>query len=89
MLFSLGELLEDFAAARARSGLTALGKLLPAIATIEVDGRRRSVSVSDLAVGSIMLISAGDRVAADSKIVADQSSLNKAAMPGESQPVTE
>ena len=39
-LFSLGELLEGFAAARARSGLSALAKLFPSQAVIEVDGER-------------------------------------------------
>ena len=49
-LFSLGELLEGFAAARARSGLSALAKLLPSKAVIEVDGERRTVDVTTLAV---------------------------------------
>lgn len=87
VLFSLGELLEGFAAERARSGLTALGRLLPTTAVIEVDGDRRTVDVSTMPVGAIMLVSAGDRVAADGKIVTGKSSLDEAAITGESQPV--
>ena len=87
VLFSLGELLEGFAAERARSGLTALGRLLPTTAVIEVDGNRQTVDVSSLPLGAMMLVSAGDRVAADGKIVGGQSSLNEAAITGESQPV--
>ena len=87
VLFSLGELLEGFAAERARSGLTALGRLLPTTAVIEVDGNRQTVDVSSLPLGAIMLVSAGDRIAADGRIVSGQSSLNEAAITGESQPV--
>ena len=87
VLFSLGELLEGFAAERARSGLTALGRLLPTTAVIEVDGERQTVEVSALPIGSIMLVSAGERIAADGRIVTGRSSLNEAAITGESAPV--
>lgn len=86
-LFSLGELLEGFAAARARSGLSALAKLLPSQAVIEIDGERRTVDVTTLAVGSIMLVSAGDRIAADGRIIDGRSEINEAAITGESRPV--
>lgn len=86
-LFSLGELLEGFAAARARSGLSALAKLLPSQAIIEVDGERRTVDVANLAVGSLMLVSAGDRIAADGRITDGRSEINEAAITGESRPV--
>ncbi len=86
-LFSLGELLEGFAAARARSGLSALAKLLPSQAVIEVDGERRTVDVTTLAIGSIMLVSAGDRIAADGRIIDGRSEINEAAITGESRPV--
>lgn len=55
VLFSLGELLEGFAAERARSGLTALGQLLPTTAVIEVDGDRRTVDVSTVPVGAVLV----------------------------------
>ncbi|QGY80215.1 heavy metal translocating P-type ATPase [Sphingorhabdus lacus] len=87
VLFSLGELLEGFAAARARSGLNSLAKLLPSQAVIEVDGERRTVDVTTLAIGSIMLVSAGDRIAADGRIIDGRSEINEAAITGESRPV--
>lgn len=79
-LFSLGELLEGFAAARARSGLSALAKLLPSQAVIEVDGERRTVDVTTLNIGAIMLVSAGDRIAADGRIINGSSALDEAAI---------
>jgi len=86
-LFSLGELLEGFAAARARSGLTALAQLLPSEATIEVDGERKTVPVTSLTVNMVMLVAPGDRLAADGTIVEGRSDLNEAAITGESSAV--
>lgn len=86
-LFSLGELLEGFAAARARSGLTALAQLLPSEATIEVDGERKTVPVTSLTVNMLMLVAPGDRLAADGTIVDGRSDLNEAAITGESSAV--
>lgn len=86
-LFSLGELLEGFAAARARSGLTALAQLLPSEATIEVNGERKTVPVTSLTVNMLMLVAPGDRLAADGTIVDGRSDLNEAAITGESSAV--
>lgn len=86
-LFSLGELLEGFASARARSGLTALAQLLPSEATIEVDGERKTVPVTSLTVNMVMLVSPGDRLAADGTILDGRSDLNEAAITGESSAV--
>jgi len=86
-LFSLGELLEGFAAARASSGLRALAELLPSEAVIEVSGERKTIRAAELRIGMILLVSAGDRLAADGRIVAGQSELNEAAITGESRPV--
>lgn len=86
-LFSLGELLEGFAAARARSGLTALAQLLPSEATIEENGKRRTISVTSLTVNMVMFVSPGDRLAADGIILEGRSDLNEAAITGESSSV--
>ncbi len=86
-LFSLGELLEGFAAARASSGLRALAALLPSEAVVEENGARKTVSAADLRVGMILLVSAGDRLAADGRILSGASDLNEAAITGESRPV--
>lgn len=83
-LFSLGELLEGFAAARARSGLAALAKLLPSEATIEENGQRQTIAVTSLNIGMVMLVAPGDRLAADGTILDGRSDLNEAAITGES-----
>lgn len=87
-LFSLGELLEGFAAARASSGLRALAELLPSEAVIEENGERKTVSAAELRIGMILLVSAGDRLAADGRILSGVSELNEAAITGESRPVS-
>jgi Zn2+/Cd2+-exporting ATPase len=86
-LFSLGELLEGFAAARARSGLTALAQLLPSEATIEENGERRTIPAVSLSVGMVMLVAPGERLAADGTILDGRSDINEAAITGESSAV--
>ncbi|MBK8273323.1 MAG: hypothetical protein IPK89_10435 [Sphingomonadales bacterium] len=86
-LFSLGELLEGFAAARARSGLTALAELLPSTAIIERDGARVEVAVATLSVGMTILVAGGDRIPSYGTIIAGRSEMNEAAITGESRPV--
>ncbi len=87
VLFSLGELLEGFAAARARSGLTALAQLLPTEATIEVNSERQTVSAASLTVGTLMLVAPGERLAADGTITDGRSDLNESAITGESSAI--
>lgn len=86
-LFSLGELLEGFAAARARSGLAALAQLLPSEATIEEHGERRTIPVTSLTINMVMLVAPGERLAADGTILDGRSDLNEAAITGESSAV--
>jgi len=86
-LFSLGELLEGFAAARARSGLSALAELLPSTAIIEREGKRVEIPVSSLIIGMTVLIAGGDRIPADGIVIDGRSDINEAAITGESRPV--
>ena len=86
-LFSLGELLESLAANRARAGIRALVSLLPKTALLlDAQGQTTEVPAASLQTGSLILLRPGDRVAADGLIVDGSSSLNEAAITGESMP---
>ncbi len=87
-LFALGELFEGFAAARARSGLGAIAKLLPSDAMIETASGLQKTPVSQIAVGDIMSVTAGERLAADGEIISGASDINEATITGESRPVS-
>ncbi|OAE38209.1 heavy metal translocating P-type ATPase [Agrobacterium tumefaciens] len=87
LLFSVGELLEGFAAARARSGIKALGSLLPKTAMVEENGSLRQVSADQVRIGQVVVARPGDRIAADGVVMDGQSSVDESPMTGESIPV--
>ena len=86
LLFLVGELLEGVAAGRARASIKGLANLVPKLALVEKDGGTTEVPAERLAVGAIILVRPGDRVAADGVIVEGHSSLDEAPVTGESVP---
>ena len=86
-LFAIGELLENIAAGRARSGIRALVALLPRTALVEEGGSSREVPADQLKTGQIILVRPGDRIAADGKIISGETTIDEAAVTGESAPV--
>ncbi|WP_418646575.1 heavy metal translocating P-type ATPase [Thauera butanivorans] len=86
-LFSVGELLENVAAGRARAGIKALAALVPKTALLlDGQGGQREVPASSLRVDDRVLVRPGDRVPADGVIVAGASSLDESPVTGESVP---
>jgi Cd2+/Zn2+-exporting ATPase len=86
-LFAIGELLEGAAAARARTGIKALAKLMPQVARLEENGTVREVPAASLAIGQTVLVRPGDRLPADGEIVDGQSDIDQSPVTGESVPV--
>jgi len=87
LLFSLGELLEGVAAAQARSGIKALGALIPKTAMIEDAGKIREVAADSLTIGQVVVARPGDRIPADGVVIDGISSVDESPMTGESIPV--
>ena len=85
-LFLIGELLEGYAAGRARAGIRALADIVPKTALVEEGEAVREVGMATLAVGQRIRVRPGDRIAADGKIVAGSSSVDEAPITGESVP---
>ena len=86
-LYSIAEALEDKAMDRARGGLRALLKLVPDTATVRRDGASVEIAAKDLAIGQIMLVRPGERIATDGIVRSGRSSLDTSAITGESIPV--
>ena len=86
-LYSISEGLEEYAVARTRRGLRALLSLVPAEATILRDGTPITVSPANLAVGDVLLVRPGERVATDGVIRTGRTALDVSALTGESVPV--
>lgn len=86
-LFLVGELLEGFAAGRARASIRSLTDLVPKTALLEEGGTTRTVEAERLAVGARIVIRPGDRIPADGTILEGASAINEAPVTGESTPV--
>ena len=86
-LFTIGELLENVAAGRARAGIEALGALVPRTALRIEDGTVREVPAASLKVGDLVLIRPGDRVSADGEVAEGESEVDESPVTGESVPV--
>jgi Cu2+-exporting ATPase len=83
----LGHWLEMASVAKAENALDAIAKLLPDKADKLVHGKPKQVLVSELKVGDLVLVRPGSRIAVDGVIVEGSSSVDEAAITGESKPV--
>ncbi|MCW7546353.1 heavy metal translocating P-type ATPase [Aurantimonas litoralis] len=86
LLFLIGEMLEGVAAGRARKNIQGLTDLVPKTALLVRDGETVAVAADGLAVGSIILVRPGDRVAADGVIAEGAGEVDEAPVTGESVP---
>lgn len=87
LLFMLGEMLEAYAASRARRGVSALMALVPEEALLIKNGEKRTVPVSDLRPGDIIEIAPGGRLPTDAELLNSFASFDESALTGESIPV--
>lgn len=73
---------------RAERSLAALKSMLPRKARVRRDGASHEIAADDVVPGDILLIEAGDRVAADGRLVLTAGlEIDESALTGESQPV--
>ncbi|KQP51113.1 ATPase [Methylobacterium sp. Leaf111] len=87
LLFTVGEMLEGFAAGRSRAGIKALVGLVPKTARlVGEDGILSEVPAAALRIGQTVLVRPGDRVPADGEVTDGASSLDESPITGESVP---
>ena len=87
-LFTIAELLEEYAARNARKSVHALMELAPDYAEVKRSGKIIRVPVRAVKVDEIVAIRPGDKVPLDGLIVEGVSSVNQASITGESMPVS-
>ncbi|MGZ4948306.1 MAG: heavy metal translocating P-type ATPase [Halobacteriota archaeon] len=87
LLFFVAEFLEDYAGDRARQEVGSLLRLAPETAVVVREGRESVVHAHEVGVGEVVVIKPGDKVPLDGVIVNGTSSVNQAALTGESVPV--
>lgn len=87
MLFYLvGELLQDVAVGRSRTSIRSLMDIRPEQANVLRDGRLQLIPAAEVQPGDAMLVSPGERVALDGRIVEGTSMADTSALTGESLP---
>jgi cation-transporting ATPase G len=86
-LFSISEALEGYALARTRSGLRALLDLVPPTVRVRRDSGVVEVGPAEVAVGDLIVLAPGERLATDGIIRSGRSSVDLSAITGESVPV--
>lgn len=86
-LITVGKMLEAISKGRTTSALKGLMKLAPKTANLLVDGKEVTVPVSKVEVGNLLAIRPGESIPVDAYVVEGTSSVNEAAMTGESIPV--
>ncbi len=87
ILFAISEALERFSMDRARKSIQSLMDIAPNEALIKRNGREFTVHVGDIVVGDVMIVKPGQKIALDGIVVRGHSSVNQAAITGESVPV--
>ncbi|EGV33570.1 cadmium-translocating P-type ATPase [Segatella oulorum F0390] len=86
LFFQVGELFEDYAEGQSRRSISALINLRPDEAHVERAGQLLTVVPTDVAVGELMVVQPGEKVALDGVVVEGSSTLNTVALTGESMP---
>ena len=88
VMYAGGNILEDFAVARAERDLRSLVDKAPKIAHRRVDATIADISVDHVAVGDRLLVQGGEVVPVDGVILAPAAVLDEAAVTGEPIPVS-
>ena len=86
LLFQLGEFLQDKAVDSSRDAIRALMDIRPDTANLFENGNVREVHAAEVRVGDLIEVHAGERIPLDGRVESGSSSLNTAALTGESLP---
>ena len=89
LFYQVGELFQSYAVGKSRRSIAALMDIRPDSANLEnSDGSLSAVDPEEVAVGSVIVVRPGEKVPIDGRVLSGESSLNTAALTGESRPRT-
>ena len=87
LFYQVGELFQSYAVDQSRKSITALMDIRPDYANMEgPDGQLEQVDPEDVAVGDTIIIKAGERIPLDGVVLEGSSTVDTAALTGESLP---
>ncbi|GAE27395.1 cadmium-transporting ATPase [Halalkalibacter wakoensis JCM 9140] len=88
ILFAISEALERYSMDKARQSIESLMDIAPKEALIRRGNKEMMIHVDDIQVGDVMIVKPGQKLAMDGVVIKGTSTLNQAAITGESVPVT-
>ena len=86
LFYQIGELFQSCAVGKSRRSIASLMDIRPDYANIERDGKLEQVDPDEVAVGAVITVQPGEKVPLDGVITEGASTLNTAALTGESLP---
>ena len=86
LFYQIGELFQSYAVGKSRRSITALMDIRPDYANIEQDGQLTQVDPGEVPVGAVIVVQPGEKVPLDGVVLEGSSTLNTAALTGESLP---
>ena len=86
LFYQIGELFQSYAVGKSRRNITALMDIRPDYANIEQDGQLTQVDPGEVPVGAVIVVQPGEKVPLDGVVLEGSSTLNTAALTGESLP---
>ena len=86
LFYQVGEWFQSYAVGRSRRNISDLMDIRPDYANVEQDGKLEKVDPDEVEVGRVIIVQPGEKVPIDGVIVEGTSTLNTAALTGESLP---
>ena len=86
LFYQIGELFQSYAVGKSRRNIAALMDIRPDYANIERDGSLEQVDPDQIPAGSVIVVQPGEKVPIDGQVMEGTSSLDTAALTGESRP---
>ena len=86
LFYQIGEWFQSYAVGKSRRSISELMDIRPDYANIESGGSLEKVDPDDVEVGSVIVVQPGEKVPIDGVIIEGESSLDTAALTGESLP---
>jgi len=86
VIILIAEFIAELNTDRARASIKSLIGSIPKVALVRDASGERSVSISELKIGDIVLVRSGEKVPVDGRVIGGQGSVNEAPITGESLP---
>ncbi|WP_367178458.1 heavy metal translocating P-type ATPase [uncultured Gemmiger sp.] len=86
LFYQIGEWFQSYAVGKSRRNISELMDIRPDYANVEQDGALEQVDPDEVAIGTVIVVQPGEKVPIDGVVVDGDSTLNTAALTGESLP---